>query len=75
MINEEKQKILEYRMKHHRCRYCNYHRYIGKNFWGDGLHECIISKKTFFLSKSFVYNLKGCFCKFYEPKELTIDEI
>lgn len=74
MISKNKEvKILKYRLKHPRCRYCKYCKFKGRNFWTDSLYECIISKKTFIFNKNLISNLKGCFCDYFEPE--AIDEI
>ena len=66
-------KIIKYRNKHPRCRYCKYNKFIEKKFlYDEEVHECII-KKTFFLNENFIYNLRGCFCDYFEPEAL--DEI
>ena len=85
MTNEEKQEILEYRMKqrrkHKRCKYCKYKKNISKITYiledtVDWIFYC--PWKDYSLSTADFANwfgFQGCFCRFYEPKELTIDEI
>lgn len=82
MTNEEKQKILEYRMKqrrkHKRCKYCKYRKNKKKITYlleegVDWIFYCPWKEK--FLSTELNLGYQGCFCRFYEPKELTIDEI
>ena len=82
MTNEEKQKILEYRMrqrrKHKRCKYCKYRKNKRKITYllekgVDWIFYCPWKEKL--LSTEWNFGYQGCFCKFYEPKELTIDEI
>ena len=82
MTNREKQKIVKYRNKHPRCRYCKFlkkeksHEYIYDGVaFGDYYdiirHKCEAKNEYIMLNNHF----KGCFCKIFESKELTIDEI
>lgn len=80
--NEEKQKIIAHRMKerskHKRCKYCKYRQNKRKITYlleesVDWIFYCPWKEKL--LSTEWSLGYQGCFCKFYEPKELTIDEI
>lgn len=73
MTNGEKQKILNYRIKHPRCKYCKYCKYFAKNFFGEKMYLCLIDKNMFFLRLNFLSKIKGCFCDYFEPE--AIDEI
>lgn len=82
MTNEEKQEILEYRMKqrrkHKRCKYCKYRENIKKITYllddsVDWVFKCLWKENL--MNTKWNLGYQGCFCKYYEPKELTIDEI
>lgn len=62
-------KIVEYRKKHPRCKYCKFKRLVSKGlmigipeFWVCDLKDKIIDD-------TFFWTLKGCFCKWFEPEE------
>lgn len=82
MTNKEKQKILEYRMKERRkkkrCQYCKYRKDIREITYFldnsvDWIFEC--PWKENLMTTQWDLGYQGCFCKYYKPKELTIDEI
>ena len=75
----EKSKMIEYRKKHPRCRYCEYLKKEESIEWiFDGVaamdrykiirYYCPI-KKTYIKINAF----KGCFCKIFKPREDDID--
>ena len=53
-------KIIEYRKKHPRCRYCDYLEIKNYDWVGITLYRCLL--KDLFL-KNNSCNLQGCFCK------------
>lgn len=80
---EEKQKILKYRMAerrvHKRCKYCKYREDIRTITYAlddsvDYVFKCPWKEKVMTTQWNLL-GYQGCFCRFYEPKELTIDEI
>lgn len=50
MTADDKAKILNYRRKHQRCRYCKYHSYLHVPHWvklsGAVPPECILTRKS-----------------------------
>ena len=66
-------KIIEYRNKHPRCRYCKYSYLLDAprhlNVW---IYKCALKDKVIYC---YDYQFCGCFCKYFELEELTIDEI
>lgn len=82
LTEKEKQQILKYRMKerykYKRCKYCKYRENKRKITYLldrriDWIFYCPWKERL--LSTKWNLGYQGCFCKFYEPKELTIDEI
>lgn len=80
MTNEEKQKILVYRMKHPRCRYCKFlkeeksHEYIYDGVaFGDYYdivrYKCEVKNKYIMLNNNF----RGCFCEIFKLKDIKND--
>ena len=66
-------KIIEYRNNHPRCRYCKYSYLLNApkylNIW---IHKCDLKDE---IIKFFDWKYCGWSCDYFEPKELTIDEI
>ena len=64
-------KIIEYRNKHPRCRYCKYSYLLNAprhiNIW---IHKCKLKDKAIYF---FDYNFCGCFCKYFELGEIKND--
>ena len=82
MTNEEKQKIVIYKNKHPRCRYCKYLETIkekirdvdGYGFWyGQYItikhYKCKLKDKDIKLKNSF----KGCFCDYFKLGDIEND--
>ena len=81
LSQEEKQKILKHRMKirskKKRCRTCKYKENIREIHYVledtiDYIFYCPWKDRCFNTGFDLC---QGCFCKYYEPKELAIDEI
>lgn len=66
-------KILEYRHEHPRCRYCAYTYLLNApkhlNIW---IHKCALKDKSI---DFYYYRCRGCFCKYFIPKEPEINDI
>jgi len=58
-------KILDYRLLHHRCKYCKYLTYVY-NPCGCGYTKCILKDKVIFYS---FRNIRGMFCDWYDIDE------
>ena len=64
-------KIVEYRKKHPRCRYCKYRKHIpipGYLTLSSYYLKCSLKDK-YLNDDSLFWDLKGCFCKWFEPEE------
>ncbi len=62
-------KIIEYRNKHPRCRYCKYSYLLNApkylNIW---IHKCDLKDEVI---KFFDWKYCGCFCKYFELENLN----
>ena len=64
-------KVVEYRKKHPRCRYCKYKKCIptpGYITLSSHYFKCFLKDK-YLDNGSLFWDLKGCFCKWFEPEE------
>ena len=60
-------KIISYRSKHPRCRYCKYSKYvtIPVLLWDScDYHECVLKDKI--IKHWFYDSIAGMFCKYFE---------
>lgn len=55
-------KIIEYRNKHPRCRYCKYFKRITTPVLSDYC-KCVLKDK---LVKEYFLDIRGIFCKWFE---------
>lgn len=64
-------RIIAYRSKHPRCRYCKYCYLlkIPENF-GHCIHKCKLKDKYI---KFFNYNFCGCFCDYFKLGDIEND--
>lgn len=63
-------KIVEYRKKHPRCRYCKFKKMISKGLMIGIPEYYVCNLKDKYLNDNFLFwDLKGCFCKWFEPEE------
>lgn len=72
---EEQSYVLKYRKKHPRCRYCKFFKYINTPIGIESYPKCVLKDKVLFDFNLllFLYDLQGCFCKWFKPKEDDID--
>ena len=69
-------KIIEYRNKHPRCRYCRYSKYIivPVLLWDFAdYRECTLKDRI--IKDFFYYNIAGMFCRYFECGDVNIDEV
>lgn len=59
MINN---RIIDYRKKHPRCRYCKYKHYVEHVYIGIFYNECILKDKII----NNYLGIAGIFCKWFE---------
>lgn len=57
-------KIISYRSKHPRCRYCKYKHYVNHEYIGIFYNECILKDKI--IKHWFYGSIAGIFCKYFE---------
>lgn len=69
-------KIIEYRKKHPRCRYCKYSKCVTVPvlLWDShNYYKCVLKDKI--IKYDFYDSIAGMFCKYYECGDIKIDEV